>query len=354
MDTQTKHQDQLIFHLTGQRQGDGVAAIAGLELRPALLAAYRDLAALRHDFPLVLIEGPQAAPHDAVRSLSGLVDAALQEVAPRGIEGERLRRHALQLEREIRIAVESGAQGKLAELWDAAASRLGAREGDTLEQVLQHTGTALPGDGEVLGCSPTMPARLLTHFWRAATSAKAQRFSVDLSRLVVKLSDILRAAHTHSQAGRTPQALQRGLGGSHQDAFDFEALSRIVGKGVPRDELPPKRRERIERTLRTLETQRFHALPSLIAHGAEVPVYDFAFESCAAAASAFSERLPELVELVKALSVAELEISGQYVEAQHDFIFGAFGEHSLTADDLARFPDYLVCVPPERNDAPEN
>ncbi|HET7527151.1 MAG TPA: hypothetical protein VFK10_14510 [Burkholderiaceae bacterium] len=354
MDTQTKHQDQLIFHLTGQRQGDGVAAIAGLELRPALLAAYRDLAALRHDFPLVLIEGPQAAPHEAVRSLSSLVDAALKEVAPRGIEGERLRRHGLQLEHEIRIAVESGAQGRLAELWDAAAARLGTREGDTLEQVLQHTGTAVPGDGEVLGCSLAMPARLLSHFWRAATLAKARRFSADLGRLVVRLSDILRAAHSHSQAGRTPQALQRALGGAHQAAFDFDALSRIVGKGVPRDELPPRRRERIERTLRTLEMQRFHALPSMIAQGAEVPVHDFAFDSCAAAAKAFRERLPELVELVKALSVAELEISGQYVEAQHDFIFDAFGEHSLTADDLARFPDYLVCIPPERNDAAEN
>ena len=104
MDTQTKHPDQLIFHLTGQRQGDGVEAIAGLELRPALLSAYRDLTALRHDFPLVLIEGPQSAPHEAVRSLSSLVDAALQEVAPRGIEGERLRRHALRWGSRARAA----------------------------------------------------------------------------------------------------------------------------------------------------------------------------------------------------------------------------------------------------------
>lgn len=354
MDMQTKHPDQLIFHLTGQRQGDGVAAIAGLELRPALLGAYRDLAALRHDFPLVLIEEPRASDPEAVRSLSSLVDAALREVAPRGIEGERLRRHALQLEHEIRVAVEAGQQGRLATLWDAAAARLGTREGETLEQVLQHTGAAVPGDGEVLGCTPAMPARLLTHAWRAATRAKAQRFSADLSRLVVKLSDILRAAHSHSQAGRTPLALQRALGGPHRSAFDFDALSRILGKGVPRDELPPERRERIERTLRTLEMQRFHALPSQVADDAPVRAYDFAFDSCAEAAQAFRERLPELVGLVKALSVAELETSGHYVEAQHDLIFNAFGEHSLTADDLARFPDYLVCIPPERNDAPDN
>jgi hypothetical protein len=174
MDMQAKQQDQLIFHLTGKRQGDGLRAIEGLELRPALLAPYRDLNGLRHDFPLVLDEregGPEF-----VHSLSGLVNAMLKEVAPRGIDGERLRRHALQLEREIRQAVEGGARGTLDELWQEAAARLGAREGETLEQVLGHAGGALPTDGAVLGCSHDMPARLVTHAWRAARRDRARRF----------------------------------------------------------------------------------------------------------------------------------------------------------------------------------
>ena len=45
---------------------------------------------------------------------------------------------------------------------------------------------------------------------------------------------------------------------------------------------------------------------------------------------------------------------GRYIEAEHDLFFEAFDENALTADDLARFPDYLVCIPPDRNDAPEN
>ena len=94
---------------------------------------------------MVLVErgrGPQF-----VRSLSGLVDAVLKDVAPRGIDGERLRRHALQLEREIRRAVDDGARGTLAELWDAAAARLGARDGETLEQVLTHARRRAAGRG---------------------------------------------------------------------------------------------------------------------------------------------------------------------------------------------------------------
>ena len=351
MDMHAKPQDQLIFHLTGKCQGDGVVSIAGLGLIPALLAPYRELDGLRHDFPVVLQEG--ASGPEFVRSLSSLIDTMLKDVAPRGIEGERLRRHALQLEREIRTDVAQGARGSLSELWELAAARLGAREGETLEQVLRHAGGAVSAEGEVVGCTQQMPASLITHAWQAARRAKARRFQADLSRLVLKLSDILRAARSHSQAGRQPASLKAAIGGSHQDAFDFDMLSRVVGKGAPRDELPAARRARLERTLGVLESQRFYAAPGQGAD-ADPGSLGYVFDNCAAAAQAFRQRLGDVVELVKAISIAELEAKGHYVEAEHDLVFEAFDAQSLTADDLARFPDYLVCIPPDRNDAPEN
>ena len=347
MTMQARHQDQLVFHLSGGRSGDGLAAIDGLELWPALLAPYRELAALRHDFPLVL----GTLRRGEVQTLSGVVDEVLTEVAPRGIEGERLRRHALQLESSIRRAIDAGARGHLVELWDAAAVALGQREGQTLEQVLTQAGGALGTDGAVLGCTPQMPAQLLAHAWRVAQRAKARRFRLELSVLVQKLSDILRAAYSHSQAGRAPQSLRAAVGGPHVAQFDFDALSRIVGKGVPRDELPPSRRARLVRALGVLESQRFFApdddVPSAEQHG-------FEFDDCAGAAQAFRERLPEVTELVRALAIAGLEVRGAYVEAEHDLFFDAFDAHALTPDDLARLPDYLVCIAPDRNDAPEN
>jgi len=191
MDMPAKQPDQLIFHLTGRCQGDGLSALGDRDLRPALLAPYRDLGALRHDFPLLLAEGDDAP--EFAQSLSSLVDAVLADVAPRGVEGERLRRHGLQLEREIRRAIDAGATGTLAALWNQAAARLGAREGETLEQVLVHAGTALRCDGELLGCTPEMPARLIRHDWQRTQRAKARRFHAELGRLVLKLSEILRA-----------------------------------------------------------------------------------------------------------------------------------------------------------------
>ena len=61
-----------------------------------------------------------------------------------------------------------------------------------------------------------------------------------------------------------------------------------------------------------------------------------------------------MVELVKAIAIAELEARGGYVEADHDPFFERYDESALTADDLAQFPDYLVCIPADRNNAPEN
>jgi hypothetical protein len=352
MDMPAKQPDQLIFHLTGRCPGDGVRPIDGLDLRPALLAPYRDLGALRHDFPIVLAQGGDAP--EFVHSLSSLVDAVLADVAPRGIEGERLRRHGLQLEREIRRAIDAGAGGTLAECWNEAAARLGAREGEALEQVLVHAGSALRCDGELVGCTAQMPARLIRHAWQRTQRAKARRFHAERGRLVLKLSERLRAAFTHSSAGRAPQSLRASVGGPHQDQFDFDVLSRIVGQGVGDVDLPAARRARLVRTLDVLESQRFHAPLDDAAAASDGDFFGFEFDDCTCAAQAFRDRLPELAALVKALAIAELEVNGRYVEAEHDLFFDAFDAQSLTANDLARFPDYLVCIPSDRNDAPEN
>src|SRR3984893_16252599 len=202
MDMAATFHEQRVFFSTSRRQGEGVDAIDGLGLRPALFAGYRDLSLLRHDFPLVLVAGSSSA--GTVRSLSGIVDEALLEVAPRGIEGERLRKHALALEREIRARVAAGDTALLEELWTAAAERVSAVDEENAEEVLRYTAAALKLDGEVDGCDVVMPAKFLAHLWEAARAAKAHAFRQAVDTLVVRLSDILRAAFIHSAAGQQP------------------------------------------------------------------------------------------------------------------------------------------------------
>src|SRR5512137_58665 len=148
MDMAARHQEQSLFFSTGRRHGEGVDAIDGLSLRPALLARYRDLSRLRYDYPLVLVDrGPEAG---TLRSLSSVVDEVLQEIAPRGIDGERLRKHVLRIEREIRVLLAGGASGRLTELWAMAAPRLAAPDDPLADGLLTHIAGKLRLDGEVV------------------------------------------------------------------------------------------------------------------------------------------------------------------------------------------------------------
>jgi hypothetical protein len=346
MDMAAKFQDQTVFHMTGKRSGEGLAALTA-GFRPALLAAYRDLTRLRYDYPVVLVEGDAGAQY--AQSLSSVIGGLIAVLAPRGIEGERLRKQLLRLERELRVLVAGGANGTLRGLWPEAARRAAGRDDSALD-TLKRAVAALAVDGELVDCGRALTERFVTRAWQSVNAEKAKAFRHLVDHLVKKLSDILRAAFVHSQAGQQPQALKVGFGTLHTDVFDFSAMSKLVLRNIPKDELPAARRQRIEWALAVLRAQPFYPGPS----SAGVEPYGFRYDNCAAAIEAHRARLPRVVELVKAIAIAELEARGGYVEADHDPFFERYDENALTADDLAQFPDYLVCIPVDRNDAPEN
>ena len=348
MDMAAKFQDQTVFHMTGKRAGGGLAALdAGF--RPALLAAYRDLTRLRYDYPVVLLERDNGTEY--VQSLSSVIGTLIAELAPRGIEGERLRKQLLRLEREIRVLLAAGSTGTLAELWPEAVAKAAGTD-DEMREVLMSTAESLRVDGEVLDCSRALTERFLARAWQNVHADKSRAFRTHVDHLIRRLSDILRAAFVHSLAGQQPKALQSGFGSLHADIFDFSAMSHLVARNVPIDELPARRRERIEWALSVLRRQPFYPDPN--SSPADLAPYEFVFDNCAAVIEAHRARLPGLVELVKAIAIAELEARGGYVEASHDAFFERYDENALTADDLAQFPDYLVCIPADRNEAPEN
>ena len=119
-----KLQTQIAFHLSGRRPTAEPAGAESADGRPALLARYRDLAALRYDFPLVLLG--ESNDKGYVQCLSAIVDNVAHAIAT-DHDGDRLTRHLLRLEREIRVLLSGGATGPLSRLWDDAANRLAAR-----------------------------------------------------------------------------------------------------------------------------------------------------------------------------------------------------------------------------------
>lgn len=332
----------LAFHLTGHRIGAGLEALEKGWLRPALLAGYRDLTQLRYDFPLVLTA--RSSEKDWVRSMSEIVDDLLRAVAPRGLEGEKIRRCVLHLEGAMRKRIAEGAAGSLLSLWDQTARGLKSPDGEPLAPTLDPARAALKESGEVIDCDATLPGRLFVHAWKAVQARKARSLREDIDRLVLKLSDILKADFARSAAGRSSESLRASVGPAHEQAFDFEAMSRLLARNTAKDTLPESRRQRINRVLAVLQSQRF-VLPGGASDGAgSALTHGFVFQSCTEALAAFRNRLPELIELVKAIATAELEIEGRYLEPAHDLLFAQFDEDALGPKDLRVFPDYLVCM----------
>ncbi len=344
MNAETDHQELVAFHLTGDRSGGHLTDVADLELRPVLFAGYGDLTRLRYDYPLLLAENTDG--EDAVCTLSGIFDRILNRIAPEGIEGEFARKQLLGLEREIRTAVAGGAEGALSDMWRQAGERMLAEAGETtgkdLADVLSRAEAALAVDGQVVDCDGETPGRVLRHLWMAERRQKNRRLRHRLDKLILGLKAILRTDFAKSEAGRSADQLKSAMGGAFEAAFDFDAMSNILPRTSPDASLPEDRRLRLLATLKVLETQRFVPPSELLGQtGGEAP-YDFVFEGCGAAMAALEERLPELVALTKALSVAELEMENRFKPLRHAQYFENFDQNSLRPEDLAQFPSYLV------------
>ncbi|HMM43460.1 MAG TPA: ferredoxin, partial [Thermomicrobiales bacterium] len=264
-----------------------------------------------------------------------IVDGVVREVAQAG-DSDRLTRQALRVEQHIRTAVASGSTGSLSTLWDEAAATLAANGDD-----LQRLRMALAVDGDVIDCDEATPVRVLRHVWAATQETKAERVRAEINRLTLKLADILRVDDAHSETGRSAANLRAAVGTTHADVFDFEALSRLLGQASPATPLPASRRRKIEGLIAVLESQRFFPAPG---DAAGPRPYSFVFDDCDSALAAYRERLPRAIELARAMAIAELEIDSQYDEARHDALFAGFGATGLDAREMARFPDYLVCL----------
>jgi hypothetical protein len=334
----TSLRDQVVFHLTGRPAADA-AVVPGM--RPALFAAYRNLADLRYDFPVVLTSESQADDEYA-QSLTETINRALRKVAAPGVTGESIRRRVLKVEREIRARMATGPVGSLRQAWDTIEAEHAATASEPHMRDVRKARDALGVDGELADCDQHLPARFVRHAWSVAQREKAQAAQQRIRRLVIRLDDILRADYLRSSDALQEPALSAAFGSAHRAMFDFKVMSTLLARAGKHGSLGEPRRRRIERALAALRAQRFFA----VATGAAPPAgaHEFAFDTTGAALEAFRQRVPEMVDLLKALHVAELESDGAYVEGVHDAIVDALDAQSIAPADLEFFPDYLVCL----------
>ena len=343
--------DCVSFYLTGEKSGSGIRPIDGLGLRPAALARFRDLAGLRYDYPLILTDSSPLAP---AIPLSGLFDRILAETA-KGPGADKIRHHALRIERGIRRAVRPGARVSLSSLWDHAASSLGEELAPEIAESLAKLRKSLLADGSVAGCDEGLPADFLARALRVSRDEKTRRIRSLIDRLIHGLNNILKADDANSAAAFKPETLARSMGAGFANEFDFSEMSRLLTSSRPKVALPPARRERIERLVSTLESQRFFpAGPGSVEQDPAGAGYSFVFHSCAGALDAYRERLPRMIELSRAITAARLEIGGKYRDDIHDAMLEVIGDGEIDPADVVEFPAYFIHLTADRLTAEES
>lgn len=324
------------FHRVGDRSRLPEPDAPAAALRPALFGSYRDLGALRTDFPLLLTSRPGEEPW--VISLADAVDAMLRQTTRPGAADEETRRKALALEESVRRNLQQGRFTSLSQAWEAAWRELVDGE----NAAPQSTPRSTPDfDGDLVGCDRETAGRLVRRAWLESERRKGRRLHARIQRLEQKLTDILQADFMHSGAARNAERLENAVGGTDHAVFDFEAMARVLRSAPAADPLPARRRRRIEDAIDTLRSQRFVGPDGLPGGNG---LHPFEFDDCAAAREAFRERLDDMQRLVRAIAIAELEADNHYDEARHDRFFEAFDADRLGPGDFELFPSYLVCI----------
>jgi hypothetical protein len=344
------------FNLIGRSAESGLHDIEGTDLRSVLYARFRDLNKLRYDYPVVLDDYDD--PGVFARSLTDIVNTVLQKLAPEGGEGAYMRSQILNLEREIRELAGDGSGISMPKAWDKAVKKIRARtpknERATLGDCLEKIRDGLRIDGQVIGCNHTTPMAMLRQAWSIDQREKAHVSRKRVDELILKLENVLGAETKKSEQTLLPENLKGSVGSSFESAFDFDAMSELLAPATPRDPLPDDRRQRIRSLLDVLKSQRFFKSAKWSdKKGRRVGPYSFLFKNAASALKALRKRLPEMVELTKAISIAELEIANHYEASKHDRFFASFDEASLLDDDIAMFPTPLVGLEDGHQDAAE-
>ena len=303
MDMAAKFQDQLVFHMTGPAHGRGPgAARRGVDAPGALRRLPRSHAAAPRLSAGARGDGRKRTRYAA--SLTLLVNRVLETLAPRGIEGERLRKHVLRLERELRAMLAAGESGDLSELWAAAAEKLASAADESVAKVLRARGRG-DQDRRRAGRLRRAPAVAL-HDPRLAPRAGAEGGALPRPPRRAPAQALGHPARG-LRALRGRAAARRAQGRRRRHARRRLRLRRDV---APRgQERAQGRAARVAPQAHRVGALRHQvaALPRPRSWAQGEAPHEFLFDNVAAAVAAYRDRLPQAVELVKAIAVAELE-----------------------------------------------
>lgn len=317
------------FFLTGRRESMGQGDLRMEELLPVQLLPYAKLRHTRTPYPVCFIDG---AAGPTARSLTDVIDEALDAVAPAGDEGEMLRRSVLRVEAGIRTRCdETEGVHTLHGLWqemveEAAPGR--PQKSAPLGEKLEEVRAQLP-DASVAGLSVSTVRRLVETAVRTGPARPQPDRAAEVDGLISKLTDIL-AVDERSEVQTRPDHLEAAL---HDDGIDAGALAELLSSSPSAPRLAEERRHRIEDAISALRAwrTRSEAEPEMVASPEQ-------------ARQQLRVMGEELVALHRSLAIARLEVENRYRPSRHDDHFASLTLGELSQEEVGYAPPLLVHV----------
>jgi len=351
------------FHLTGQGGYSAAEPFPALPLEPAVMAPLMEQDRLWREYPLV-VPGDGEAPAQAA-GLGSLVSAALEELAASGQQAPMLRENVARMAQAAGWVVESrGDHAPLAsvleEVWSAFTREFDLSEAGAaaLEEEIALLKAHLPGSGTLFGLGERTLLTLCATAVHQDRKHRIETFVAEVKSLIKGLAELLQIDASRGPEGTSAETFSAtlGAGGAFIDLPKL-AESMPAHRGTHRQ--TAERRTRIERTLATLkrycdqtpaEAEFVLVHPGLLPEGLELPsarVVEHA-DSLGVAVGLFDGFTAELVEVLRAVRVARLEIQEGYNPELHDEMLARFDWQGFTAEELRLVPPVVVLESCER------
>jgi len=331
----------LAFHLYGHRRPAAVPPGGVPAAVPVALHTHLDLAAVRHDYPVV-------ATPDECLPLGHVIDALIARSGLEGDDEERFRRHVLRLEARLRSATLDEPGAVLGDAWSAAAAALAGDEAlsedqrSVLRDNLGRARAALEhAHGTLLSCGRDAVLELFRAELARDRHARSQAWRDTVAEVVRRAEELLQVDDDHSPAAQSPEHLRDATADAGGEV-DFDTMSVLLSESRIAEPLPASRRERVERALDAIRElgSLFDPAPPVAPPFDDEPVRN----DCAAALERHRERMERLVSFFRALHVARLEVDNRYREPVHDAFFAGFDARYLTREEIALCPGVALVL----------
>lgn len=332
-------QRHITFHRFGRRLQGGDAAPPG-PYTSAL--AWSRLDRTRNDYPCCLTDHGDG---DIAVPLRVLIGELVERCAPEGEEGHAFEQHAHTLESELKVIIRE----KSGESLDAAIERAveqvvdATAQNDDQKTALQATLTrivdGLDGGLTTLDCTPMAPRAFFVAAAKQSWRSRFASWAAEFDSLRTGIEQMLRTDEQESAEAHDPGRVKSAFG---TEAIDPGAMAAIVSTGHLDHCIPESRRERLRKTLTTLDEFRPFWNPD-IEQLSSFDGYDIV-TTCSEATERLRSRRAKWTEFFRAVWIARLEIKNKYNENAHNAFFDAFKWENLDNEERQLVPPILVAL----------